>query len=168
MTTVFALPTCIANDVFRLSCLAHAKGNTAALEMVVRSFVAGLFSHVIKTCHEAFETGEDLDDDMIHMMRNVFEARLALYESLPACPDDGRFRLMIDDLRYADENLHDLGSAVFVINDEDYMNAIDGAWWLVDGDTWFCYRDRVERAVPANVVNLALDQIATSRRSTAK
>ena len=59
---VFGFESCVAQDVFQLRCLAFERGNTAALNTVVRSFVCGVFAHVIKSCHEAFESGRDLDE----------------------------------------------------------------------------------------------------------
>jgi hypothetical protein len=157
MAIVFDLQSCMVRDVFQLRCLAFERGNTGALTAVVRSFVAGVFTHVIKTCHAAFEAGEDLDDGMLEMMRHVFEARLALMASMPSCPDDAAFRRMLDDLHYADENLREFTSAVLVIDDEAYDDAIDGEWWMVTGDEWFCSRHRIEQRVPRGLVDLLLE-----------
>ena len=156
MAIVFDLPSCILQDVFQIRCLAFERGNTAALNMVVRSFVAGVFSHVVKRCHEAFENGDDLTDEEIWSMRHVFEARLELYASIPSCADDMAFRRMIDDLHYADENLHEFTSAVLVIPDDSYDDAVDRKWWLVDGDEWFCSRHRLEQSVPRGLIESLL------------
>jgi len=156
MAIVFDLQGCMAQDVFQLRCLAFERGNTAALNMVVRSFVAGVFTHVIKTCHAAFESGADLDDEMIEMMGHVFEARLALMVSIPSCPEDMLFRRMLDDLHYADENLREFTSALLVIDDAAYDNAIDGAWWMVTGDEWFCARHHIEQRVPRGLITALL------------
>lgn len=160
MAVIFDLPSCIAQDVFRLRCLAFETGNTAALEAVVRSFVAGVFTHVVKACHEAFETGADIDADTVNMMRHVLEARIGLVLSLHACPDDDRFRRMLGDLHYADENLAEFTSAVLIIDDEGYDNAVDRDWWLVEGEEWFCARHRLEQRVPHGLVEAVLAQLA--------
>jgi hypothetical protein len=161
---VFDLPSCIARDVFQLRCLAFETGNTAALNAVVRSFVAGAFTHVIKTCHEAFEAGTDIDDEMVNMMRHVFEARLGLSLSLHACPDDDRLGRMLGDLHYADENLREFTSAVLIIDDESYDNAVeDSDWWPVEGEEWFCARHRLEQRVPRGLVEALLTQLAEAR-----
>ncbi len=152
MTIVFPLQSCLARDIFQLRCIAFDAGNTSALNAVVRSFVAGTFSYVIKACHDAFETGSDIDDEIVEMMQHVFEARLALMCSIPSCPDSADFRRMVDDLHYADENLRELTSAVLMLDDDGYDNAIDGAWWMVEGDEWFCARHRIEQRVPRGLV----------------
>ena len=156
MTVVFDFQDCVVQDVFQLRCLAFERGNTAALNAVVRSFVTGVFTHVIKTCHAAFESGEDLDDEIIEMMRHVFEARLALMTSIPLCPDDMSFRRMISDLHYADENLREFTSAVLVLDDAAYDDAIDGLWWMVTGDEWFCSRHRIEQHLPRGLLDALL------------
>jgi hypothetical protein len=89
---------------------------------------------------------------MIEMMGHVFEARLALMVSIPSCPEDMLFRRMLDDLHYADENLREFTSALLVIDDAAYDNAIDGAWWMVTGDEWFCARHRIEQRVPRGLI----------------
>jgi hypothetical protein len=162
---VFDFQSCIANDVFQLRCAAFERGNTAALRAVVRSFVAGVFAHVIKTCHEAFEAGEDLDDDMIRMMSHVFDARLGLIGSIPGCPDNDVFHLMIEDLRYADDNLREFTSAVLVIDENEYDdmlatftsdNRIDFEWWDVVSQEWFMARHGLDQRVPRGWIEMLL------------
>jgi hypothetical protein len=169
---VFGFESCVAQDVFQLRCLAHERGNTAALNTVVRSFVGGVFAHVIKTCHDAFESGVDLDEETINMMRHVFEARLALMTSIPYCPDDtadmatngSKFLCMVNDLHYADENLSEFSSAVLMLSDDEHDDAVDGEWWKVDGNEWFCTRRRLDETIPRGLVEFLLSDPKGSTR----
>lgn len=156
------------HGVASLMKVARGEGGDRGLEVaraIAEALDEGAMGDAIATAHEAFESGDDLDESDERLVSHAFLARMLLSDAAARLAHGTDVELLQRAVLRADERHRAHRSAAFFVPDDLYEEHIEALPF--DRHAWWGHRAHVEGIVPDGAVEALLTDLATpARRST--